>query len=92
MERRRVEILAVTPDGKFLYVANEFDGTITTFSVDTTSGALTSGQIVLVGTAPSGMAITPDGGFLYVGLMSLLQTTVRAMWQVEGPELAPAGA
>jgi 6-phosphogluconolactonase len=58
--------VAVTPDGKFLYVANEFDGTVTTFSVDTTAGALTSGQIVLVGTAPSGMAITPDGGFLYV--------------------------
>jgi 6-phosphogluconolactonase len=58
--------VAVTPDGKFLYVANEFDGTVTTFSVDTTSGALTNGQIVLVGTAPSGMAITPDGGFLYV--------------------------
>jgi 6-phosphogluconolactonase len=58
--------VAVTPDGKFLYVANEFDGTVTSFSVDGTSGALTSGQIVLVGTAPSGMAITPDGGFLYV--------------------------
>jgi len=58
--------VAVTPDGKFLYVANQFDGTVTSFSVDTTSGALTSGQTVLVGTAPSGMAITPDGGFLYV--------------------------
>jgi len=33
-----------------------------------------------------------QAGFLYVGLMSLLQTTVRAMWQVEGPELAAAGA
>ena len=33
-----------------------------------------------------------QGGFLYVGLMSLLQTTVRAMWQMEDPELAAAGA
>jgi DNA-binding beta-propeller fold protein YncE len=58
--------IAVTPDGKFLYVANQFDGTVTGFSVDTTSGALTRGSTLLVGTAPSGMAITPDGGFLYL--------------------------
>jgi len=58
--------IAVTPDGKFLYVANQFDGTVSSFSVDTTSGALTRFATVLVGTAPAGMAITPDGGFLYV--------------------------
>jgi hypothetical protein len=32
-----------------------------------------------------------QAGFLYVGLMSLLQTTVRAMRQVEEPELVVAG-
>lgn len=58
--------LAVTPDGKFLYVANQFDGTVTTFAVDTTSGALTRGTTILAGTAPSGIGITPDGGVLYV--------------------------
>ena len=31
-------------------------------------------------------------GFLYVGLMSLLQTNLRNMPPVEGPELAVAGA
>jgi cellulose synthase/poly-beta-1,6-N-acetylglucosamine synthase-like glycosyltransferase len=31
-------------------------------------------------------------GFLYVGLMSLLQTNLRTMRPVEGPELAVAGA
>jgi 6-phosphogluconolactonase (cycloisomerase 2 family) len=59
--------IALTPDGKFLYVANQFDGTVTGFSVDTTSGALNSGPTVLVGTAPSALTITPNGGFLYVG-------------------------
>jgi DNA-binding beta-propeller fold protein YncE len=58
--------VAVTPDGKFLYVANQFDGTVTGFSVDTTSGVLTRGNTLPAGTAPAGMAITPDGGFLYV--------------------------
>lgn len=60
--------VAVTPDGKFLYVANQFDGTVTGFSVDA-SGVLTRltpGATATVGTAPSGMGITPDGGFLYV--------------------------
>ncbi len=58
--------IAVTPDGKFLYVSNQFDSTITRYSVDA-SGVLTQGLPVPVGTAPSAMAITPDGGFLYVG-------------------------
>jgi hypothetical protein len=31
-------------------------------------------------------------GFLYVGLMSLLQSSVRAMRQIDGPGLAAAGA
>ena len=57
--------LAVTPDGKFLYVANQFDNTVTEFSVDA-SGVLTRHPAIPVGTAPSAAAITPDGGFLYV--------------------------
>jgi 6-phosphogluconolactonase len=60
--------VAVTPDGKFLYVANQFDGTVTGFSVDA-SGVLTRltpGATATVGTAPAGINITPDGGFLYV--------------------------
>lgn len=58
--------VAVTPDGKFLYVANQFDGTLTGYSVDATSGALTRILAQTVGTTPSAAAITPDGGFLYV--------------------------
>jgi len=33
--------IAVTPDGKFLYVANQFEGTVSSFAVDGTSGVLT---------------------------------------------------
>lgn len=57
--------VAVTPDGKFLYVANQFDNTVTQFSVNA-SGILTRQLAIPVGTAPSALAITPDGGFLYV--------------------------
>jgi 6-phosphogluconolactonase (cycloisomerase 2 family) len=57
--------VAVTPDGKFLYVVNQFDSTVTKFSVDA-SGVLTQGPTLPVGTTPTAAAITPDGGFLYV--------------------------
>ena len=57
--------IAVTPDGKFVYVANQFDSSITKFSVDA-SGVLTQGPTSPVGTTPAAAAITPDGGFLYV--------------------------
>ncbi len=58
--------VAVTSDGKFLYVANQFDGTVSSFSVDATSGALTPILTVPVQLAPAGLGLTPDGGFLYV--------------------------
>jgi 6-phosphogluconolactonase (cycloisomerase 2 family) len=58
--------LAVTPDAKFLYVANQFDNTVTEFSVDG-SGVLTRLIAIPVGTAPAAANISPDGGFLFVG-------------------------
>jgi 6-phosphogluconolactonase (cycloisomerase 2 family) len=63
--------LAVTPDGKFLYVANQFDSTLTKFSVDA-SGVLTQGPVVSVGTTPSAATITADGGVLYVANASTI--------------------
>jgi 6-phosphogluconolactonase len=57
--------VAVTPDGKFLYVANQFDSTVTRYAVDA-NGVLTLGPSVPVGATPSAMTITADGGFLYV--------------------------
>jgi 6-phosphogluconolactonase (cycloisomerase 2 family) len=63
--------VAVTPDGRFLYVANQFDGTVTRFSVDA-SGVLTQGPVALVGTTPSAAVITADGGFLYVANASTI--------------------
>jgi 6-phosphogluconolactonase len=63
--------LAVTPDGKFLYVSNQFDSTVSKFSVDA-AGVLTRGPVVPVGTTPATLAITADGGFLYVANASTI--------------------
>ncbi len=63
--------VAVTPDGKFLYVANQFDSTVSKFSVDA-AGVLTRGPVVSVGNTPATLAITADGGFLYVANASTI--------------------
>lgn len=58
--------LLVSASGNFLYVANNFNGTLAAFAIH--SGALTPlGQSpYTVGTAPSGLGIVPSGAFLYV--------------------------
>ena len=63
--------VAVTPDGKFLFVANQFDSTVSKFSVDA-SGVLTRGPVVPVGTTPATLTVTADGGFLYVANASTI--------------------
>lgn len=58
--------IAITPDGKFLYVANRFNNTITEFSV--ASGVLTLTRPVAAtnNLNPTALTVTPDGAFLYV--------------------------
>jgi DNA-binding beta-propeller fold protein YncE len=60
--------VAMTPDGKRLYVANGESATISAFTRDADSGALSpvSGSPFKAGTGePTGLAITPDGRHLY---------------------------
>lgn len=61
--------LAITADGKFLYVANTFDNSLAGFGIDS-SGNLSSKNLPTglpgsVGISPSGLVISPDGSFLY---------------------------
>ena len=59
--------VAVTNDHKFLYVANQTEGTMAVFAVGS-SGALTpvAGSPFAIDTGAQNMALTPDGKFLYV--------------------------
>jgi YVTN family beta-propeller protein len=54
--------LAVTPDGRTLYVANHGDNTVT--PVDVATG--TPGTPIPVGQDPDALAVTPDGSTLFV--------------------------
>jgi 6-phosphogluconolactonase (cycloisomerase 2 family) len=59
--------VAVSASGKFLYVADNFTGTVSAYNI-ASSGALTAQGVATyaVGLAPSGLGITPGGAFLYV--------------------------
>lgn len=59
--------VAVTPDGKFVYVANTVDGTVSVLAVDVTQQPVAQVVATLdVGTEPYGVAITPNGQKVYV--------------------------
>jgi 6-phosphogluconolactonase len=59
--------VAVSASGNFLYVANNFTGTVSAYSIGS-SGKLTplGASPYTVGLAPSGLGMVPGGGFLYV--------------------------
>lgn len=59
--------VAVSASGNFLYVANNFTGTVSAYSIGS-SGKLTplGASPYTVGLAPSGLGMVPSGGFLYV--------------------------
>jgi 6-phosphogluconolactonase len=60
--------VVVTSDGKFLYVANKFDSTVTQFSVNS-DGTLTRITSYVAGTTPSAAVIvvtSDESNFLYI--------------------------
>ena len=71
--------VVVSATGKFLYVSNNYAGTVTGFTIGS-SGALTQFPTppYIVGTAPAGLAITPSGAFLYVANSSPVSNNVSA--------------
>lgn len=61
------QLLAMDPAGAYLYVANALSDTISVFSIDSSSGALTAvGLPFGTGLALSSMQLSPSGNFLYI--------------------------
>jgi len=59
--------VALSPDGKFAYVANTFDGTVSVVEIDRAANPPAKIVATLqVGTEPYGVAITPNGTKVYV--------------------------
>ncbi len=89
--------LAFHPDGRFLYLLNQTDATISTYRIEPGAGTLS--EIEMVATLPAhflGRAnaadihLTPDGGFLYA---SERQTSTLTGFRVDPSSglLTPAG-
>src|SRR6202011_1547651 len=70
--------VAVDPSGKFAYVVNEGDNTVSGYTINATTGALTpiagSPFAGTAGTYPQPVAVDPSGKFAYVANSS--STTV----------------
>jgi YVTN family beta-propeller protein len=59
--------VVISPDGKFVYVANTLDGTVSVLQVDlTVQPVATLLTTLTVGTEPYGIALTPNGTKAYV--------------------------
>lgn len=63
--------MVMTPNGKYLYVTNNTDNTFSAYSVDSTTGLLTSLSLSpILGPTGAGvysLAVTPDSKYLVVG-------------------------
>jgi 6-phosphogluconolactonase (cycloisomerase 2 family) len=61
--------IRVTPDGKFVIVANQGTSNVSVLSLDPSTGALTAvpGSPFPSGSAPGPVAIDPSGKFVFVG-------------------------
>jgi len=93
--------IAASPMGGFLYVANGGTNNVSVFSIDSTSGKLTSipGSPFATGSLGSGtlaLAVTPDNKFLYAGDSNADEITVFSIGRdgalsivAESPYLIP---
>jgi 6-phosphogluconolactonase len=90
--------LRFSPDGRFLYLINELDGTINAYRYDADNGALTELQSITL--LPSGVTgkvasadihITPDGRFLY-GSERVTNTLAAFRVDAASGKLTPIGS
>ena len=58
--------VAVDPSGRFAYVANQASYNVTTYTIDATTGALTTLGSVNTGIDPWSVCVDPSGRFVYV--------------------------
>lgn len=80
--------IATSADGKFLYIANQMEGTVTVFAIGA-SGALSavSGSPFGIDPGAQALALTPDGKFLYVAAFT--PTSTGANQTVKGYAVNP---
>src|SRR5205823_5266506 len=71
--------IAVDPNGRFAYVADEGDGTIHAYSVDAITGGVTPIGIFGAGGAPTALIVDPTGTFAYASASDSQMLTTYAI-------------
>jgi 6-phosphogluconolactonase (cycloisomerase 2 family) len=82
--------VTVDSQGRFVYVTNAIEGTVTTFAVDVATGALTSRSTVSAGSIPVALTLDPSGRFAYVPNLVSNNITLFAIDSTTGA-LTPMG-
>lgn len=84
--------IVLTPDSKYLYVANQGDGTISQFAL-TSGGSLVSiGANLAAGNQPVAMAVDPAGLYLYVVNQGSNSVSIFRISTIDGTLTAQAPA
>jgi 6-phosphogluconolactonase (cycloisomerase 2 family) len=87
-------LTCIVKAGRFVYVANNGDTTISAFAIDPTTGALTaiSGSPFRAGTYPFGIKVNSSATFLYVANSGSNSISVYSIDQTTGALTAIAGS
>jgi len=74
--------IAIDPTCRFMYVTNNGSNTVSQFSINQSTGALTSiATAVATGSLPQGIAVDPTGRFLYVANSSAASPSLSSISQ-----------
>ena len=81
--------LAVDPGEKFLYVANTLDNTLSIFSINATTGALTkiTNSPFITGTNPTSLTVSTSGQYLYIANLGSSNITAYSIGSDGQPSL-----
>ncbi|WP_158590472.1 lactonase family protein [Noviherbaspirillum cavernae] len=86
-----VTVNCVTPTPRFAYVANMNSASISIYTIDATTGALSLIGTVFNGTPPSSIAVDPSGKFVYVANINTNSISARTIDPATGA-LTPIGS
>ncbi len=77
--------VAVDPAGRFLDVTNQGSNNVSAFSINATTGALTSaGAPFAAGTGPQSITVDPSGQFVYVANQTSNDVSVYTLNPISG--------
>jgi 6-phosphogluconolactonase len=84
--------IALSPDSRFLYVANQGDGTVSQFALKSDGSLFSIGPNLASGAQPVAMTVDPGGTFLYVVNQGSNTVSIFRISSIDGTLTAQAPA